>query len=69
MQTVPWEYDGGVIESERFIVQNFVSKLIRVPNEKVEMVVEKALQISILCGVTNQPKTSGNVATWITITR
>ena len=65
MQIVPWEYDGGVIEGERFIVQNFVSKLIRVLNEEVEMVMKKVLQISILCGVTNQPKTSGNVATWI----
>ena len=61
---VPGKDDRGVIECERFIVQNFESKLARVLNEEVKMLMEKALQISILCGVTNQPETPGNVAAW-----
>ena len=46
-------------------MQNFESKLARVLDEEVEMIVEKTLQLSILRGVTNQPESPQNVATLI----
>ena len=46
-------------------MQNFESKLARVLDEEVEMIVEKTLQLSILRGVTNQPESPQNVATFI----
>ena len=46
-------------------MQNFESKLARVLDEEVEMIVEETLQLSILRGVTNQPESPQNVATFV----
>ena len=46
-------------------MQNFESKLVRVLDEEVEMIVEKTLQLSIVRGITNQPESPQNVAAFI----